>query len=121
MYRIYQTMRHGYPTIRTVIINQAGGCTRDELDRECERIARSRSAKDFGGSPLDWDCVSFLVAYMIRDACKTIVEHINAAERATWDAAERATWNATWGAARARQNRRLARMLHAAIRSHGDV
>lgn len=63
MYRIYQLTRRGYPTIRTVVVPQAGGCTRNELEVECERIARQSASLHWEGCSKDWTVVALLGQY----------------------------------------------------------
>ena len=75
MYRVYQLTRRGYPTIRTIATAQAGGCTRNELDKECERVARGIASRLYGGYPLEWTCLSLLGQFTSLDGAQALAEH----------------------------------------------
>lgn len=76
MFKVYQMMRKGRTEIYAIAAQTAGGCTRDEYPRECERMARSAAAHKHGGMPTEWKCVSYHGMYSTREAAETIAAHL---------------------------------------------
>ncbi len=74
MYNVYTMSRHGH-SWRVIVVKSAGGCTRYELNRENERKAQSKAAREFGGYPENWAIERKHGLYDNLEAANTIADY----------------------------------------------